>query len=99
MQGDQFHWKNFRQAIQERESNYILNFNRQPGDREMVTIRQQAWEMFIMRHAIEKQIDKTGVTQVTVDEIEDMIRGKNVNESMKQAFTESRKQDNSIHNK
>jgi len=76
----------FQQAVQERESNYILNFNRQPGDREMTTLRQQAWEMLILRYAIEKQFEKTGV-QVTVDEIEDMLHGKNVDENIKQAFT------------
>lgn len=76
----------FQAAVQEREANYVVNFNRQPGDREMPGIRQQAWEILILRHAIQKQIEKTG-TKVTVDEIEDMIHGKNVNESIKQAFT------------
>ncbi|HEU5291625.1 MAG TPA: SurA N-terminal domain-containing protein [Cyclobacteriaceae bacterium] len=76
----------FQAAVQERESSYVLNFNRQPGDREMPGIRQQAWEMLILRYAIQKQIQETG-TQVTVDEVEDMIHGKNVNESLKQAFT------------
>jgi peptidyl-prolyl cis-trans isomerase D len=76
----------YQQAIQEREANYFLNFGRQPGDREMPTIRQQAWEMLILRHAIEKEFDATGVT-VTIDEMEDMIHGKNVDENVKQAFT------------
>ncbi len=76
----------YQQAVQEREANYLVNFNRQPSDREMPTIRQQAWDMLILRHAIEKQFKKTGV-EVTVDEIEDMLRGKNVNESVRQAFT------------
>lgn len=76
----------YQQAVQEREANYMVNYNRQPGDREMPTLRQQAWEMLIVRYAIEKEFEKTGV-KVTVDEIDDMIRGKNVNEGVKQAFT------------
>jgi peptidyl-prolyl cis-trans isomerase D len=76
----------YQQAIQEREANFILNTNRQPGDREMPTIRQQAWDMLIARYGIQKEITKAGVT-VTVDEIEDMIHGKNVDENIKQAFT------------
>lgn len=76
----------YQQAVQERESSYFLNFGRQPGDREMTTLRQQAWEMLILRHAIQKEIQKVGVT-VTIDEMEDMIHGKNVDESVKQAFT------------
>ncbi len=76
----------FQAAVQEREASYVLNFNRQPGDREMPTIRQQAWEILILRYAIEKQFDKVGV-EVTVDEIEDMLHGKNVDDNIKQAFT------------
>src|SRR4051794_17978887 len=45
----------YQQAIQEREANYILNFGRQPGDREMPTLRQQAWELLILRYAIQKE--------------------------------------------
>jgi peptidyl-prolyl cis-trans isomerase D len=78
--------KEFQQAIQEREASFILSYNRQPGEREMTTIRQQAWDMLILRFAIEKEFDKTGV-KVTVDEIEDMLHGKNVNEGVRQAFT------------
>src|SRR5262245_11193702 len=66
----------YQAAIQEREANYILNFGRKPGDREMTTLRQQAWEMLILRHAIQKQYSKVGVA-VTMDEVEDMIWGKN----------------------
>ncbi len=76
----------FQAAVQEREASYVLNFNRQPGDREMTTLRQQAWEMLILRHAIQKEFEKVGV-QVTVDELEDMLHGKNVDENIKQAFT------------
>ena len=72
----------FQQAIQEREANYILNFGRKPGDREMTTLRQQAWELLVLRHAIQKQYSKVGV-DVTVDEVEDMIWGKNVDQNLR----------------
>jgi peptidyl-prolyl cis-trans isomerase D len=75
----------FQQAVREREASYILNFNRQPGDREMITLRQQAWEMLILRHAIQKEYAKVGVV-VSNDEVVDMITGKNVDESIKQSF-------------
>jgi peptidyl-prolyl cis-trans isomerase D len=76
----------YQQVIQERESNYILNFGRQPGEKEMPTLRQQAWELLVLRHAIEKQYSKLGV-EVTPEEQEDMVWGKNVDENIKQAFT------------
>jgi len=77
--------KEYQQVVREREANYIMYFNRQPGDREMPTIREQAWEMLILRHAIENQFEKVGV-RVTDDEMVDMISGKNINDGIKQSF-------------
>lgn len=73
----------FQAAVQEREANYIMTFGRKAGDREMNTLRQQAWEILVLRHAIQKQFDAVGV-DVTTDEVEDMIWGKNVDENIKQ---------------
>ncbi len=73
----------YQAAIQEREANYILNFGRKPGDREMPNLRQQAWEILVLRHAIQKQFDAVGV-DVTTDEVQDMIWGKNVDENIRQ---------------
>lgn len=84
--GTEISLEEYQTAIQEREANYMLNFGRSPGEREMTSIRQQAWELLIVRHAIEKQYSKIGVT-VSTDEIQDLIWGKNVDENVKQAFT------------
>lgn len=75
----------FQQAVKEREASYILNFNRQPGEREMITLRQQAWEMLILKYAIQPQYEKVGL-RVTDDEVVDMITGKNVDEAIRQSF-------------
>ncbi|HYG01579.1 MAG TPA: peptidylprolyl isomerase [Chryseosolibacter sp.] len=77
----------FQSAVQEREASYILNTGREPSDREMATVRQQAWETLILRHAIEKQFDKVGV-EVTNVEQQDMIWGNNVDQNIRQAFTD-----------
>lgn len=84
--GTEISLEEYQAAIQEREANYMLNFGRSPGEREMTSIRQQAWELLIVRHAIEKQYSKVGIT-VPSAEVEDMIWGKNVDENVKQAFT------------
>jgi peptidyl-prolyl cis-trans isomerase D len=76
----------FQNAIREREANYSLQFGRQPGDREMPALRQQAWDLLIARHAIQSQFSKVGI-EVTDDEVWDMVQGKNVDESVRQAFT------------
>jgi peptidyl-prolyl cis-trans isomerase D len=77
--------KEYQMAVQEREANYMVYFQRQPSDREMPTIREQAWEILILRYAIENQFDKLGV-KVTDDELVDMISGKNISEGIKSSF-------------
>jgi peptidyl-prolyl cis-trans isomerase D len=78
--------KEFQNTVQERENNYILNFNRQATERERPTLRQQAWDLLITQYAFEKQYDEVGVT-VTDEEVWDMLQGKNINPSLQQAFT------------
>jgi len=77
--------KEYQQVVREREANFMMYFNRQPSDRDMPTIREQAWEMLILRHALENEFEKVGV-KVTDDEMVDMISGKNINEGIKQSF-------------
>lgn len=84
--GHEISLEEYQAAIQEREANYAMNFGRSPGEREMTTIRQQAWELLIVRHAIEKQYGKVGVT-VSAAEVQDLLWGKNVDENVKQSFT------------
>ncbi len=78
----------YQNAVQERENNYALSFNRQPGERERPTLQSQAWELLILKYAIRSQFEKTGV-KVTTDEIWDMVQGKNVDPNVKQSFSDS----------
>lgn len=78
----------FQAVVQERENNYILSFGRQAGERELPTLRQQAWDLLISRKAIVPQYEKVGV-EVTSDEVWDMIQGKNVDENVKSSFIDS----------
>jgi peptidyl-prolyl cis-trans isomerase D len=85
--GESISIEEYQQAIAERENSYIMQNGQQPGDRQMPTLRQQAWEMLIVKHAIESQYEKVG-TAVTLEEMEDMLYGKNVNPSIRQSFTD-----------
>ncbi len=78
----------YQNMVQERENNYALSFNRQPGERERPTLQSQAWELLILRYAIRDQFEQTGV-KVTTDEIWDMIQGKNIDPNVKQSFADS----------
>lgn len=76
----------YQDAVKQRENNYIMQFNREPGEREMVSLRQQAWDYLIAKYTVQPQYKKVGI-EVTQDEVWDMIQGKNVDASLKQAFT------------
>lgn len=76
----------FQAAVEERRANYFLNFGREPGEREMTTLRQQAWDLLIARYAIQPQFEKVGV-KVTDDELIDMISGNNIDPNIRQSFT------------
>jgi peptidyl-prolyl cis-trans isomerase D len=86
--GNSISLEEYQATVQERENNYILSFGRQPGEREMPTLRQQAWDLLIARKAIVPQYEKVGV-EVTSDEVWDMIQGKNVDEGVKSSFLDS----------
>lgn len=79
----------FQNVVAEREAEYVANFGREATDREMTALRQQAWELLIVRYAIEKQYQKVGV-EVTTDEVWDLIQGKdaNIDPNVRQAFTD-----------
>lgn len=83
--GQNIVYDQFQGAVDEAKANYTLNFNRQPTDRELPTIRQQAWDRLISDIAFGEQMDALGVS-VTPDEVWDMVQGKNVDPVIKQSF-------------
>ncbi|HYC84274.1 MAG TPA: SurA N-terminal domain-containing protein, partial [Chryseosolibacter sp.] len=85
--GTSISYDEFQRVVEQREANYFLNFGRQPTDREMPRLRQEAWELLILQYAIKKEYDKVGI-QVTTEEVEDMLYGKNIDPSIQQAFTD-----------
>jgi len=77
----------YQQAVREQEQNYYLSYGREASERDRPLLQQQAWELLILKYAIQKQFDKVGV-EVTSDEIGDMMWGKNVDPNIRQAFTD-----------
>jgi len=78
----------FQAAVQERENNYIMTFGRQAGERELTTLRQQAWDLLVLRNAITPEFERVGI-KVTADEEWDMVQGRNADEGIKSSFTDS----------
>lgn len=83
--GNSISYEEFQNTVEERRANYILNFNREPGEREMTSLRQQAWELLIARYAIAPQYENVGI-EVTDAEVIDMISGTNIDPNIRQAF-------------
>lgn len=75
----------YQGAIQERSGAYYLSTGQEPNEREMMGIRQQAWDLMVARYAIAPEFEKVGIV-VTDKEVEDMISGKNINDGIKQSF-------------
>lgn len=78
----------YQLAVQDRENSYVLNTGRKAGEREQPQLRQEAWELLILKYAVMPQFDKVGV-EVTGEEAWDMIQGKNIDQNIKASFVDS----------
>ncbi len=84
--GTDISYDEYQNAVEEAKTNYILQYNRQPTDTEMPSLRQQAWDRMIANVAFGDQMDQVGV-QVSADEVWDMVQGKNIDPTVQQSFT------------
>ncbi|ELR72173.1 Foldase protein PrsA precursor [Fulvivirga imtechensis AK7] len=84
--GEDISLQEFQRVIQERESFYALQYNRQPSENERPTMRQQAWDLLITKYAFNKQYEKVGI-EVTADEVWDIMQGKNQDPTVRGFFT------------
>jgi peptidyl-prolyl cis-trans isomerase D len=86
--GNSISREEYQNMVQERENNYIMNFQRQPGEREKPLLQSQAWELLMVKHAIRPEFEKTGI-KISSEEKLDMFFGKNIDENLKQSFVDS----------
>lgn len=77
----------FEAVLEQAKQNFINQQGRQPDERTMGYLRDQAWNQTIYRIAFQKEFDALGL-QVSDDELTDMVQGKNIHPSIKQAFTD-----------
>ncbi len=86
--GDRITIEEYQNTVLELEDNYARNMGRQPGERELQGIREQAWTLLISRHAITPEYEKVG-SKVTTEELYDILQGKNMDEGLRQAYMDS----------
>ncbi len=84
--GEDVNYNQYQQAIEEVRYNYAVNTGRNPTEREMNTIRQQAWDKLIAQIAFGKEFKKLGIG-VSENELVDMVQGNNITPEIRQAFT------------
>lgn len=83
--GEKISIEEYQQQIEELRYNFTLNFQRNPTESEMYSIRQQAWELLIVNIAFQEQFDELGLT-VTDREVVDMVQGNNIRPEIAESF-------------
>ncbi len=83
--GEDVDYDEFQQELDQMIYNFTMRSNRKPTENELYTLRQQAWEMLIVKHAFQQQYDELGI-EVTDDEHWDMIQGNNIDFNIRQSF-------------
>ncbi len=78
----------FNKTLQGLEAEFQQRMGRPATERDLVNLREQTWMLLIGRYAISKEYEKVG-SEVTADELYDMIQGRNVDEGLKMNYMDS----------
>ncbi|SHI44998.1 peptidyl-prolyl cis-trans isomerase D [Hymenobacter daecheongensis DSM 21074] len=89
--GEKVDYNEFQVAVEQAKQQFIAQQGRQPDEQTMGYLRDQAWNQTIYRIAFQKEFDKLGL-KVSDDELTDMVQGKNIHPSIRQAFTDPKTQ-------
>ncbi len=84
--GKDINIKQFQQQMDLLRQNYEAQTGRAPGEQELASLRDQAWNQLIVEYAYTGQYDKLGL-EVTDDELVDMVQGNHISPAIQQAFT------------
>ncbi|KAA9332931.1 peptidylprolyl isomerase [Hymenobacter busanensis] len=85
--GDDVNLDEFNAILEQSKEAYVSQNGRQPTEQELQGLRDQAWNQIVFRRAFQPEFDKLGL-QVTDDELTDMVQGRNIHPTIKQAFTD-----------
>lgn len=85
--GKEINIKDFQSRVDGFRQNYEAQSGRSLNENELGSLRDQAWNQFVVDIAYKKQFDKIGLT-VTDDELMDMVQGTHISPSILQAFSD-----------
>ncbi len=86
--GDKILATDFNNRVDQNLENQRLNTGKENlTQEEQFQVRQQTWEQVLSETLLEEQVSKLGMT-VSVEELDDFIRGKNPHPYIRQSFTD-----------
>jgi peptidyl-prolyl cis-trans isomerase D len=85
--GKEINIKDFQSRVDGFRQNYEAQSGRSLNEGELASLRDQAWNQFVVDIAYKKQFDELGLT-VTDDELYDMVQGNHISPSILQAFSD-----------
>ena len=56
--GETISFDEFQAQVDQLSANFNFNVGRNPSDKELLTLREQAWELLIVKHAFENEYQK-----------------------------------------
>ncbi|MCF0058142.1 SurA N-terminal domain-containing protein [Dyadobacter sp. CY356] len=85
--GKEINIKDFQSRVDGFRQNYEAQSGRALNENELASLRDQAWNQFVVDIAYKKQFDKLGLS-VSDDELVDMVQGNHISPSILQAFSD-----------
>src|SRR5688572_11660201 len=85
--GEEITIQEFEQSLEGLKQNYAAQNGKQPGENEMASLREQAWNQLIFKTAFQKEFDRLGLA-VSEDELVDMVQGNHIHPAIQQAFVD-----------
>jgi peptidyl-prolyl cis-trans isomerase D len=85
--GKEINIKDFQGRVDGFRQNYEAQSGRSLNENELASLRDQAWNQFIVDIAYKEQFDKLGLS-VTDEELVDMVQGNHISPSILQAFSD-----------
>ncbi|GLU55549.1 peptidylprolyl isomerase [Dyadobacter frigoris] len=85
--GKEINIKDFQSRVDGFRQNYEAQSGRSLNENELASLRDQAWNQFVVDIAYKKQFDKLGLS-VSDDELVDMVQGNHISPSILQAFSD-----------
>jgi len=85
--GQDISYQEFNAKVDQARAGYEQQTGRPPGEQDLVQLRDQAWNQFVLDIAYQKEYDALGIG-VTREELIDMVQGNYISPAIRQTFTD-----------